>query len=328
MISSLMLALVLLSEPKDDQLIIDTIKGAIATNAAFVQSGSLEFDVSQTIEGLHPVRAMGHFTWSGTDGFWACRLSDPDHIATGRGTYTRSIAEASVEYKLLSKDKFYSYYASNSSLHVYEYKNRYLSTFYLFDLYPTTLWDQCCAPLQGRGRPWSEMIDANSLASQPDSTHQIIQVGNKEYKHIRVDPKFGTMRTTYSLEYGGHVVEHDYDFSNGKGESKHILYEWDKIGRAVVLKRCEARKMFADDPKRPKSTFVVNISKVDLATRVPHSKLTLESFSDLLPSNTFVNDHINTKTYSLHRSNKYSDEALKDLAKKVRSGSLLKGGNR
>ncbi len=309
-----------------DQAIVEIVKDAIATNAALVRSGTTNFDVSRTVLGSRPTRVKGTFSWKGDDGLWTYRLSDPDSLATGRGTYPQDIDEAPVEFMLLSANKLYSYHAKSNSLHLYEFKgrNQALSSFFLFDLFPTTLWDRCCPPLRGEGRFWTEMIGLNSPGSQPNSTHALTRISPTVYRHIRVDPDAGTLRSDYSLDFAGHVVAHDYECPLQKCRSTHVRYEWQRIGLAVVLKHCESKRMSPDDPNRVEAVYTAQFDQTDVDTPVPSSKFSFDDFIKLLPRNTMVNNHITNKTYPLHKSSGLPDESLQELVKKARSGGLSK----
>lgn len=309
-----------------DQAIVEMIKDAIATNAALVRSGTTNFDVSQTVIGSRPTRVKGTFSWRGNDGLWTFRLTDPESFATGRGTYSQDIAEAPVEFMLLSGNKLYSYDAKSNSLHLYEFKgrNQALSSFFLFDLFPTTLWERCCPPLRGEGRSWTEMIGPNSPASQANSTHELTRISPTVYRHIRVDPDTGTLRSDYSLDFAGYVIANDYDCLPQQGRSTHVRYQWQRIGRAVVLKHCDTKRMSPDDPNRVEAVYTAQFDQTDVATPVPSSKFSFDDFIKLLPRNTMVNNHITNKTYPLHKSSGLPDELLQELVKKARSGGLSK----
>ena len=326
MISCLLGLFLVNSASADDHTITEMIKDALATNATLVRAGTTTFDVSRVVGGNRPVRAVGTFTWKGDDGLWTYRLTDPDSLVTGRGTYEKGIEEAPLGYRLLAGNRLYSYHASTNSLHISKFENfqESIDSFYSFDLFPKILWDRCCPSFRGQGRLWTEMIGPNSPASQPNSTHEMIQISNLIYRRIRNDPGLGILTTDYSMEFAGHVVASDYQPSARDDASLQLRSEWRKVGRAAVLVHCESKSTTPAGPRQYQATYTAQFDHTDVSTSVPNSKFSFEEFTKLLPRSTIVNDHIINKTYPLHKSDGTPDDLLKALAKKARSSGLSK----
>jgi hypothetical protein len=316
--------LLITGEPTVDHVqVFDVIKDAQATNSARLNAGTMMVRVSYSRGKSKTAILAAAYAWKGDNGFWAYRLSDPDKLLTPSRSYAGKLEDCAQEYMLVNKGRLFIYNAYLNNLHIYPFtkQGNRPSSYFLFDLSPTTNWHQCCPPIHPSGRPWAELIGDSTPGTPSGSTVKIERVGEDQYKQTRTDPDRGTFEATFSMRYAGYPVSYRYTMADGRIQAQGT-YAWSQTPSGTVVLNSGHHER--DPGSGNHSVYDIIIEYIDVESPIPNSKFEFEEFKGYMPKNTEVSDHISNTAYPLFKTGGLPTADLKSLSNEIRSRGFLR----
>lgn len=273
---------------------------------------------------FRPVEIRGRVMWSDDDALWIYKAKDPDKFVHSEHLRT-SLENSPTRYLMINnKDNYYAYNIHYNKLFIKKVKGSSTVDF-LLDVMPASNWFMCCAPEHKGGRPWIEMIGPSSPVMKPNDSISIIRDGSL-IRQTRMLSNGAVSTTSFSLDWDGNVVQHNFVPGGRNPEIRSCVYEWDRSPAGVcVLRRCVSQQFKAGSDKETNYKYDLKIESIDLKKKIRSSDLSLPALLSLLPRDVYINDQITHKGYYPNKNLRISTNKLDTAAEVIaREGFLAR----
>lgn len=164
-----------------------------------------------------------------------------------------------------------------------------------YEITPLDVWFRSCPPRGGGGgRLWSERIGPHPAFPQAAvESYEIAQRSADQIIQVRHDKNGAVVRTTFSLQACGNVVDDKYYPPGSSNPSIHYIYLWQTHPRGP----CTLRSLTITDATTSKgdsfdTRYSLEVDKVTIEPPPDASFFTEQSFFRRLPPNTVIEDHV------------------------------------
>lgn len=307
----------------DSTVLTNLLNDARIHNLSHFNQGRMLYSITHGTRGKRPVHIKATVTWTGNTAMWVYAISDPDKLVTGNSAYGKAIEDCPTEYMLMTNNQLFLYNGITNRLHIYRhnYPTDVVSHFYLFDVFPKTMWSTCCPPFQAIGRNWSDMIGKNYESLTPGSKVEMIRQGPDEIRQIKTESNGSITELTFSLKFSGNITNLKRLSKSRPDDSESASFEWQKLTRDVTALQglTIVRGEPGQDGTKAKETFELKVEECSLSKP---TEITFDVLKSLLPRDTIVQNHIQNKSYLLfpesrpQPSEAYFTKAIEELKTK------------